>query len=659
MRRRQLLRRVSALMVAFVLISVCMPSTLAAGYIQTGEGNRIKTIISQMTTQQKLTQLMMPSFINYCPTDLRWNQIAPNDLVTITDLPAEIADFVSEYGFGGALLNGDTCSDNVQAARLIDQLQTANASSGNVGQLLMGLDQEGGVISRLRNATRTPGNMALAATGDVECARTVGRLLGEEIRTVGFHIDMAPVVDVNNNPLNPVINLRSFSDDAETVSRFAQALMDGLHESGAAVCIKHFPGHGNTASDSHTRFPRIDATMAELERCELIPFARCIEAGADCVMTAHIQYPQVEQETYTSISTGEQVYLPATLSKTILTGILREELGFEGVIITDAMEMAAIVDHFDPRDTARLAINAGVDLILVPVDTYTRGGLNAFRSYIAEVTAMAERGEISMDCINSAVCRVLTLKQKLGLLTAYNGGGIEERIRAVGETVGSMAHDEIAWEIAGRAVTLVKNDNRALPFDREGEHTVIFIPQDRLRLSVQEAMDRLSAEGKLAANTTVEVFSCEHAGRAAMLQAARRADNVLILSRCYSVSSLNPWNAGGSASADIDALIETVHRQGGRAAVLSCYLPYDAARYPSADAILLCYGAGTLSENPRAVQKQMASMPNIPAAVYTAFDRGSSPTAKLPVTIPSLDGNYTFSSRVMYLRGFGLGYTDE
>lgn len=657
MRPKRIIRRILSLSLALTIEAAIGAAAVAESNLKTGEANDIEAILSQMTTQQKLTQLMMPSLVNYCPTDLRWNQVAPENLVTITELPDDIAAFVSEYGFGGVLLNGNTCSDSVQAARLIDQLQTANAQSGNVGQLLMGLDQEGGIISRLSSATRTPGNMALAATGDVECARRVGALLGEELTTVGFHIDMAPVVDVTNDPRNPVINLRAFSDDAEVVSRFAEAMIDGLHQSGSAVCVKHFPGHGNTSTDSHTGFPRIDATLEELERCELIPFARCVEAGTDCVMTAHIQYPNIERETYTSISTGEQVYLPATLSRTILTGILREKLGFEGVIITDAMEMAAIVDNFDPLDTARLAIHAGVDLILVPMDTYTRGGLNAFRRYIADVTAMAERGEISMDCIDAAVRRVLTLKQKLGLLTSYDSSGFEARIRAVNETVCSAEHLETAWEIAKKAATLIKNDGEVLPLDRAGERTVIFIPRDSLRLSVQEAMDRLLAEGKLAAGASVEVFSYEHVGRAAMLSAAERADNVLILSRLYSVSALHPGS--GSACADIEALIDAMHRRGGRAAVLSCYLPYDAARFPAADAILLCYGAGTVSENPKLLQYGMASMPNIPAAVYVAFDRGSCPTAKLPVTIPSLDENYAYSSRIMFLRGFGLSYTKQ
>ena len=651
-------QRFLTLVLVLVLIASLSAGALADVDTSTGNPVDIDAIVAEMTTQQKLTQLMMPSFKSYCSTDAMWYQVAPENLVTITDLPSEIADFLAEYGFGGALLNGDTCDDSVQAARLVDQLQAANARSGNVGQLLMGLDQEGGVICRLYNATKSPGNMALAATGRPDDARMMGELLGEELRAVGFHIDMAPVVDVNNNPDNPIINVRAFSDDAETVSRYGQAMIEGLHAGGAASCVKHFPGHGNTATDSHTGFPCIYATLDELERCELIPFAGCVAAGTDCVMTAHIQYPNIETETYRSISTGRQVYLPATLSKTILTGILREKLGFEGVIITDAMDMAAIVDNFDPLDTARLAINAGVDLILMPMDAYTRGGLNAFRRYIADVTAMAERGEISMDSINAAVRRVLTLKQKLGLLSAYDGSDLESRLQTVSETVGCEAHRALAWEITKRTVTLVKNDGGALPFDREGEMTVIFVPRDSLLTSVQMALDRLLAEGKLAADCWVQTFSYEHAGRAAMLSAAEGADNVLILSRADSTSALSPWSRRGAVTADIDALIDAIHRDGGRAAVLSCYLPYDAARYPTADAVMLCYGEGTASHDSQSVYGTVY-MPNIPAAVYVVFDRSSSPTAKLPVTLPSLNDSFAFGQRIMFLRGFGMGYTNE
>lgn len=649
------IRRFLAL--GLLLALICPLGTAArAGSDTVTEGqNAIDAIVSQMTTQQKLTQLMMPSFKSYCSTDAMWYQVAPESLVTITDLPAEIAEFLAEYGFGGALLNGDTCKDSVQAARLVDQLQAANARSGNAGQLLMGLDQEGGVICRLYNATKSPGNMALAATGNPDDARAMGELLGEELRAVGFHIDMAPVVDVNNNPENPIINIRAFSDDAETVSRYGAALVDGLHLGGAASCVKHFPGHGNTATDSHTGFPCIYATLDELERCELIPFAGCVAAGTDCVMTAHIQYPNIERETYRSISTGEQVYLPATLSQTILTGILRERLGFDGVIITDAMDMAAITDNFDPLDTARLAINAGVDLILMPMDAYTRGGLNAFRRYIADVTAMAERGEISMDRVNAAVRRVLTLKQKLGLLSAYDGSDLDARIQIINETVASDGHRELAWEIAKRAVTLVKNDGGALPLDREGEKTVIFVPRDNLMSAAQMALDRLAEEGKLAGDAWLQFFSYEHASRASMLTVANGADNVLIVSRSYSTSALNPWNRSGAVTADIDALIDAVHRNGGRAVVLSCYLPYDAARYPTADAILLCYGEGTASSDPQFGYASVYT-PNIPAAIYVAFDRDSSPTAKLPITLPALNENYGFGQRIMYLKGYGLGY---
>ena len=181
MKPKQYIRRLMAFALALVLCASLSVFALAEGSTVTGETDNIGAILSQMTTQQKLTQLMMPSFKSYCSTDAMWYQVAPESLVTITDLPSEIADFLAEYGFGGALLNGDTCKDSVQAARLVDQLQAANARSGNVGQLLMGLDQEGGVICRLYNATKSPGNMALAATGNPDDARMMGELLGKEL----------------------------------------------------------------------------------------------------------------------------------------------------------------------------------------------------------------------------------------------------------------------------------------------------------------------------------------------------------------------------------------------------------------------------------------------------------------------------------------------
>ncbi|MCR5182663.1 MAG: hypothetical protein K6D56_06535, partial [Clostridia bacterium] len=291
-------------------------------------------IISTMTTEEKVAQLLMPAFRSYSSDGYSYSNV--------TSLPEDLAGLLSRRGFGGIILFAENAESTGQITRLIDQMQTANAGSNNPGQLLMGVDQEGGMIYRLSTGTKFSGNMGLAATGNPENARTAGEIIGKELKAVGFNFDLAPVLDVNNNPSNPVINLRSFSDDPDTVAAFGKAFMEGLHSGGVAASLKHFPGHGNTSTDSHTGFPKIDGTYEELAAAELVPFRACTDSGADAVMTAHIQYPGIETNTYTSISSGQQVCLPATLSKTIITDILRGKMGFEGVVITDAMNMDAI-----------------------------------------------------------------------------------------------------------------------------------------------------------------------------------------------------------------------------------------------------------------------------------------------------------------------------
>ena len=188
--------------------------------------------------------------------------------------------------------------------------------------------------------------MALAATGNPEYARTMASIYGRELGLVGVNTDFAPVMDINNNPNNPVIGVRSFGDSPETVAEYGIPFMEGLHDQGTIVTLKHFPGHGNTDTDSHTGFPCIESTYEELKDFELVPFQAAFEAGADMIMTAHIQYPKIETDTYTSISTGEEVYLPATMSHTILTDILRGDMGFDGLVVTDALDMAAICACF-------------------------------------------------------------------------------------------------------------------------------------------------------------------------------------------------------------------------------------------------------------------------------------------------------------------------
>lgn len=251
-------------------------------------------------------------------------------------------------GVGGVILFGRNVAGPEQVAALVAEIKRCASRP-----LFVGVDQEGGVVARLRQGfTRVPSMRALGAHGDAELAEKVGRLLGRELRAVGIDVDYAPVLDVDTNPANPVIGNRSFSREARTVAQLGVALARGLEAEGVASCGKHFPGHGDTSQDSHLDLPRLAHPMERLEEVELVPFRAAVGARLAALMTAHVVFDAVDP-----------VY-PATMSSAVLQGILRQRLGYEGLIVSDDLEMKAIADHYGCREAARLGLLAGVDSFL-------------------------------------------------------------------------------------------------------------------------------------------------------------------------------------------------------------------------------------------------------------------------------------------------------
>ncbi len=213
------------------------------------------------------------------------------------------------------------------------------------------------MVTRLTDdATNMPGAMAIAATGNPENAYTAGRITAAELQALGIDFDLAPVMDVNSNPQNPVIGVRSYADNPETVARFALRMMQGLLDGGVLCAAKHFPGHGDTSLDSHLSLPTVDKSLAALEAVELVPFKAAISAGIPAIMTSHILFPQLEKDT-----------LPATMSRAIITGLLKESLGFKGLVISDCMEMAAIKQFYGTVEGTIAALVAGVDLVFISI----------------------------------------------------------------------------------------------------------------------------------------------------------------------------------------------------------------------------------------------------------------------------------------------------
>ncbi|WKW12574.1 serine hydrolase [Pseudogemmatithrix spongiicola] len=301
---------------------------------------------------------------------------------------------------------------------------------------------EGGVFSpgtlAAGSATVLPSNMAIGATRRIEHAREAGRITGEESRAVGIHLAFAPTVDVNNNPANPVINVRSFGEDPLLVSAMGTAFVEGMQESGVAATVKHFPGHGDTDTDSHNALPVVTASPERLYALELVPFRAAIDAGVAAVMSAHIALPAVTNDR-----------TPATLAPEIMTGLLRDSLGFRGLVVTDAMDMRGVGQGYDNATSAVRAVQAGTDILLMPPDVPLA---------IDAVVAAVEAGTITRERIDASVRRILELKLRTGAIQRPLVS-----LDSLREVVGRREHREKALEIAADAITLLRDTLAELP----------------------------------------------------------------------------------------------------------------------------------------------------------------------------------------------------
>ena len=605
----------------------------------------IGSMISRMTIREKIGQMIIAEFST-------WNENPEeegSEAVPVTELTEELRGAIARNRFGGIMVKSENCAGNEQALRLISQMQEANQDTDSTCRipLLIAVDQEGGAVVRLGEGTKWIGNMALTATGDPENARIAAASIGSELAALGINVDFAPVLDVNNNPANPVIGVRSFSDVPEAAAEYGLCYLKGLQETGTISCLKHFPGHGDVSTDSHTGFPILEKTYEELKECELVPFQAAIDAGADMVMTAHIQYPKIETQTYTSITTGEKVYLPATLSHRILTEILRGDMGFDGVIITDAMEMAAVKDNFDRMDTAVMAIEAGVDLLLIPVPVTDAQSLKEMEDFIAALCEKVEDGTLNEAVVDEAVRRILTMKEKHGLLNTTAADLTEEQISQAAGIPGSPENHELEWQMMQKAATLLKNDQELIPIQAAaGEKVLVLYSLGSRIASADFARERLVKEGLLPEDVTFESMVLGNDTKEDCIQAAKEADYVIGVSTIFSSAERDPAAESGASLAVLDEVLKAAHEAGKKFVFISSYLPYDAARFSDADAIILTYGSTPMRELPKGKESYAV---NIPAAVCGIFGEFTF-TGSLPVDIPKLDEKYQFTEEILYSR---------
>ncbi|MBO7746272.1 S-layer homology domain-containing protein [Paenibacillus sp. MWE-103] len=511
-------------------------------------------LISYMTVKEQAGQMLMP--------DIRmWNG---QPTTTVHD---GLKAIVREQSPGGFILFDKNIVNAEQVATFTHRLQ---AEAGDI-PLFLGADQEGGVIKRIPGGTNLPGQMALGATGDAALAETAGKLTGEELRALGLQLNFAPDLDVNRNPDNPIIGMRSFGSDPDLVARLGLASIKGLREAGVVAAVKHFPGHGDTAVDSHLGLPVLPYGRDRLEAVELKPFRAAIEGGVEMIMTAHIAFPAIDDERVVSAKDGTEVPVPATLSKKVMTGLLREELGFKGVVISDAFTMQGIAEHFGEANAVKRAVAAGVDIILMPQDPA------AARQTLVDAV---KDGTVPRETIHAAVKRILALKDRYGLFER-GGESLSAKLAAVRTVVGSAPHREAEREIAERAVTLLAG--------RDGKRPDAIQPGDRVLIAAADQEQAGQLKRQLAAanpelSLRIETSVLGAGGAAGLRAAIDGADYVIAAS--YQFRN----NASQFGWADYQAVIDELNARGKRYALLSLGNPYELLHLKNVKSGLALYG---------------------------------------------------------------------
>lgn len=468
--------------------------------------------------------------------------------------PADgIRRLIEDYGLGGVIYFRRNLKDAIQVASLTKALQERAAVP-----LLVSIDQEGGMVVRLEEGvTVMPGAMAIGAAGDAELAREAAMRSGAELRALGVNMNFAPCLDVNNNPRNPVIGVRSYGEKPQRVAELGTAVVRGYREGGVAAVAKHFPGHGDTAADSHHALPVVPHGRDRLDAVELVPFRAAIAAGVDAIMTAHVVFPAYEPDG-----------VPATLSRRILTGLLRERLGYDGVVVTDCLEMNAISETIGVARGAVEAVKGGADLILVS---------HRLDRQIAALEAVYEAvlaGEIPASRIDEAVRRVWSLKEKRGLFskTAAPAPDVAEA-------------EAVARRLSEQAVTVVKGGER-LPLRADGRTLVVWT-EARASTEVVEAIEQswtlgaaLHAEGLNVAELAIGLEPTE-AEKADVMAAAESAEGIVFAS----------YDAGFSPgqSALIRALHESAETAGRTFVLASLRTPYDLLEAPAVPVYICAY----------------------------------------------------------------------
>src|SRR3954453_16429657 len=606
-----------------VVVAVVVAAALCAPVATADRGHsgdapyrgRVLSLMRHMTLEQKVGQLLVIEVAGRDATQVSDAAKAVNQRLYGVDTPAQA---IAKYQPGGVIYystrvactgcaTDDNIGDPAQVATFSNGLQAASLAQRSHIPLQISVDQEGGaLVARfLAPATQMPGNMALGAGRSPQDAFDSAEVMGKELKSVGVTQDYAPVSDVNINPNNPVIGIRSIGGDPGLVSDLASAQVEGFHAGGVPAVAKHFPGHGDTGVDSHFGLPQVTHTLEQFHAIDLPPFQADIAAGVDTIMTAHVVFPAVDPSG-----------APATMSHAILTGVLRDELGFKGLVVPDALDMGGATPTSPPNEAPVEAILAGADQLLVPPQMDT--------AYGAVIDAVRD-GTISRQRLGGSVSRILMHKFQRGIFAhPYVDPAAAPRV------MGAPDHLAKAQLITDRTTTLVKNSDGLLPLTAGPRKVLVAgwgVPTTQ---AIPDAMATRGATTQVKeSGTTPSQTKIDEA-----VAAAGDSDLVVVsTNNAYAVDASTGQPTAGAAAQTrlVQALLET----GKPVVVAAMRNPYDVASFPEAPTVLDSYGY---------TGHQVESLVRV---LYGEVN----PTGKLPVSIPGADG-----TGELFGFGHGLSY---
>ena len=516
--------------------------------------------LAELSLRDKIAQMIMPAVLgDYTPEGSPAHE--------------RVVALVEGEGIGGIIMSVGTPTD--VAVKLNDLQRHARVP------LLVAADLETGAGFRLRGAVHSPTNialggatefpslMAVGAAGSTELAYEMGRVTATEARAVGIHVPFAPVLDVNSNPENPIINVRSFGEDPLRVAALGEAFVRGVEEHGAVATGKHFPGHGDTETDSHLELPVIRASRARMDAIELVPFRRAILAGMGGVMTAHIAVPSLSGTNGT----------PATLSHRVLTDLLRGELGFQGLLFTDALDMGAIDRGFPRGEAAVRAVEAGAGVLLMPPDVSTA---------IAAVEAAVAAGRITEARIDASVLRILEVKERLGLAAARTVS-----VDEVFQKVGIPAHVAVAEAVAQQSLTLLRNERGLLPLLGTRDARVLSVSYRRANDLLAGRYFNARLRSVYPRLTTTDVFQDTGSPVYDGLLRQARASQLVVVSLYVTAVSYSGTVAVPDRASEF---ISRLARERIPHVVISFGNPYLLREFPEAQAYLLAWSGAEVSQ---------------------------------------------------------------